>query len=190
MMNLENVFNESVQNNDCFFQALDLVRLNAKGKIWLIGGFLYRSLASKLYDLPSPDCDLDFIVEEPAIIYLSNGWVGTVNKYGNPKLNRENVSVDYVPLNTVQSIIKRDLSPTIENYLTGTPLTIQSIAYDVKERRIIGEQGIKSLLDRVVAINNVEQALIYSQRKNKSIDLILKEKADSLKFTVRDKLEV
>jgi len=32
-----------------FLEILELVKQNSKGKIWLMGGFLYRNLVSALY---------------------------------------------------------------------------------------------------------------------------------------------
>jgi hypothetical protein len=72
--------------------------------------------------------------------------------------------------------------PTIENFIKHTPLTIQSIAYDIYEDKIIGEKGIQALLMKEVDINHTPQAEFYAQRKNKSLEQIILEKIKELNF--------
>ena len=91
--------------------------------------------------------------------------------------------MDFVPLNNVNSIIRRGLPATVENYLTGVPLNIQSIAFDINNNRIFGDIGIRALLDKTIAVNNLEEAKIVSDHKKKPIDQIIKEKAETLNFT-------
>lgn len=93
------------------------------------------------------------------------------------------MQVDYIPLRSIYSISLRQIEPTIEHYLTGVPLTIQSIAYDVDENRIIGEIGIDALQRRLVKVNDLSFAKYYSKKKNKPLQEIIREKADALGFT-------
>ena len=158
---------------------------NSRGNSWLIGGFVYRNIASSLYGTERAKADLDFIIERsPDNILLAKFWGEKINKYGNPKLFRnDGLEIDFVPLENVSSILRRRLKPSIENFLTGTPLTIQSIVYNVKNNKIRGNIGIKALLDKTVSVNDSEQLKIYSKRKGKSTVEIIQEKALSLNFT-------
>ena len=135
-------FLDYAKNNSEFNESLALVKQNSTGNIWLIGGFVYRNISSVLYGTPVPEIDLDFIVETPLDLQLPRGWELRVNRYNNPKWVNGSRQIDFVPINTVHSIVRRGIEPTIQNYLTGTPLTVQSIAYDVNNREIIGDIGI------------------------------------------------
>ncbi|HLD00587.1 MAG TPA: hypothetical protein VJC39_02480 [Candidatus Nanoarchaeia archaeon] len=47
-----------------FLDRLSFVRKYASGNIWLVGGYLYRSIIQELYGIPIKEgIDLDFIVE-------------------------------------------------------------------------------------------------------------------------------
>lgn len=48
-----------------FKESLEIVKSNSEGDVWLIGGFVCRSIIQGLYGVPmSDDVDLDFIVEK------------------------------------------------------------------------------------------------------------------------------
>ena len=165
-------------------EALAVIRKNSFGAVWLIGGFVYRSIASMLYGVDRPGVDLDFIIEKPIKNPSSpEGWKAAVNRYGNPKFVKEDgLSIDFVPLENISSIVRRQLPATIENFLTGTPLNIQSIAYDVSNHKVIGEIGTEALKSKTVAVNDFDQAAIYAEKKQKSINDIIQEKAEALGF--------
>lgn len=178
------LFLTSIKNNIEFQEIMDIIQDNSCGDFWLIGGFVYRSIANKLYGIKKPMVDLDFIVEKPIEkIVFPDSWSRTVNRYGNLKfIKNDGMEIDFVPLENVHSIIRRGLSASIENFLTGTPLNIQSIAYDVKNKIIKGDIGTKAIAEQIVAVNDLEQAKIYSARKGKLINNIIQEKASSLGF--------
>src|SRR3990167_4093868 len=158
-MNITQSFLSGVKNCQEFIEALEIVKRNSSGKIWLIGGFVYRTITSQLYGLPKPEVDLDFVVENSVLEFdLPDGWIVNINRYGNPKLVNGKKKIDYVPLRNIHSIIQRKIEPTIENFLTGVPLTVQSVVYDVNENRVIGEIGINALQRKVVEANNVSFA--------------------------------
>lgn len=183
-MNITQIFLSGIKNCEEFKEAIDIVKKNSSGKIWLIGGFVYRTIAGQLYGLPKPRVDLDFVIENPVPDFdLPNGWKVGINRFGNPKLVNRKKQIDYVPLKNIYSIRQRQIKPTIKNYLTGVPLTIQSIAFDVRENRIIGEIGIDALRRRVVGINDLFFAKYAAQKKNKSLRVMIQEKADDLGFT-------
>jgi hypothetical protein len=178
------IFLSGAQGCKEFTEALDIVRKNSTGKIWLIGGFVYRTIANQLYGAPKPDVDLDFIVEIPVQEFnMPVDWKIYRNSFGNPKLVNGKKQIDYVPLRNVYSILQRNIEPTIENFLTGAPLTIQSIVYDVNANNVIGNIGINALQKRIVEINNLFFAEYAAQRKNKSLRAMIQEKADRLGFT-------
>lgn len=183
-MNFTQVFLSGIEDCEEFSEALDIVKGNSSGKIWLIGGFVYRKIASQLYELPKPKVDLDFIVEYPVSDFnLPSGWRVKTNRFDNPKLVRGKKQIDYVPLENIYAIVERQVQPTIENFLKLVPLTIQSIAYNVNENKVIGEIGINALQRRVVEVNDLVFAGYAADKKNKSLQDMIQEKADELGFT-------
>lgn len=176
----------NIEGDADFIEAVDIVTQNTGGGgIWLIGGFVYRSIASSLYQLPKPRADLDLIVENPLEkLELPGSWTLSKNSYGNPKFIKKSsgVEIDFIPITAIHSIIRRGLQPTIENFLSGTPLNVQSICYDVKNKKVIGETGIKAIMGKTVRINDIVKAAVYSEKKGKSINQIIKEKASALGF--------
>lgn len=183
-MDITKAFLSGVKDCEEFPEALEIVKRNSSGRIWLIGGFVYRTIASQLYGLLKPEVDLDFVVEYPVSdFYLPDGWRVDKNRYGNPKLINGKKQIDYIPLRNTYPILKRQIEPTIENFLIGVPLTVQSVAYDVNENKVIGEIGIDALQRRVVEANDLLCAEYAAKKKNKSLQAMIQEKADGLGFT-------
>lgn len=183
MQNLSEIYTVFMSSDKNFMTASSIVLENSLDRIWLIGGAVYRNLAHILHGTDIPEADFDFIIEKPKEkIILPKGWVQGRNHYGNAKFLGSGFSIDFVPLENISSILRRKLAPTIENYLTGTPLTVQSIAYDIKEFMLIGNVGIKAIMEKSAEINNKEQAQIYASKKGISIEEMIKIKSESLGF--------
>ncbi len=181
---VEAEFKKRLMANQNFRDALIVACIQSCGKIWLTGGSVFRLLANIMYRTPMPaDTDFDFIVtmlEEK--VCVPPGWRIEENHYKNPKLIRDALSVDLIPIEKVHSIVRRGVAPTIENYLTGTPLNIQSIAYDCMRREIIGEIGIGAIRRKTVAFNDPIQAEIQAARKNMTAVALLEKYAHELGF--------
>lgn len=138
-----------------YTEAFQIVRRNSIGKIWLIGGFVFRSLAQTLYGAAPPKKDVDFLVEslrDP--LKLPREWSVEENLYGNPKLRKGDLAVDVVPLTNILLFRERNRKPSIMSYLAIVPLTVQSIAYDTAAEALIGEVGMASILNRTVGVHN------------------------------------
>ena len=99
------------------------------------------------------------------------------------KFTKEEQEIDVIPLNTVVSIAQRRLEASIENYLSGVPLTIQAIAYDIETGQLLGDVGIQAITNRTLGINNRENAIVAAQKKEKFLEEFIQEKAQSLGFT-------
>jgi hypothetical protein len=166
-----------------FKEAVEIIKKNTEGKAWLIGGFVFRAIVEDVYNIPiSKDVDFDFIVEIPKDISLPHGWRIDKNSYGNPKFIGPSYEIDYVPLNNIHSIIRRGLEPTIDNFFSGAPLNIQSIAYDVMDNKVVGNIGIKAIKDKTISINNMEQALHRAQIKGVKLRDLITDVANQLDF--------
>jgi len=166
-----------------FKEAVEIIKNNSEGRAWLIGGFVCRSIIQELYGVPmSEDVDLDFIVEKAVPINVPDGWKIEQNSYGNPKLIGPTYEIDYIPLSNLHSIIRRNLEPTIENFLTGTPLNVQSIAFDITNNKVVGDIGIKSIKERVIAINDLEQAKHRAEKKGVNPNDLVTDIAEQFNF--------
>jgi hypothetical protein len=153
------------------------------GAIYLMGGMVYRSIIADMYGVKRPDVDFDFLVERiPSTISLP-GWTVVKNRYGHPKLSNCGVYVDIAPFCTMSSIVRRKVPPTVEQYLAGTPLTLQSLLYSFDDDRVIGETGKESILQKTVAVNDKEEAAFSAAKKGLSLHDFIKQKAESTGFT-------
>ncbi|MBI2103161.1 hypothetical protein HYT55_04935 [Candidatus Woesearchaeota archaeon] len=183
-MDFTHIFHAGIQNSEEFREALDIAQKNSYGYLWLVGGFLYRTVATELYGITKPVVDVDFVAEVIAEdFFIPEGWKKVKTTLGSPRFRSGLKQVDLIPLSGVHSIIHRNLQPTIENYLTGVPLTVQSLAYDIHEEKVIGERGIDALQQQVVEVNYLEGAQFEAQRKGLTLEALVKEKAFSLGFT-------
>lgn len=191
-MNYSEIFKKCIRNDKRFEEALKLAKQNTKGGLWLVGGYIFRNLAHEIYGTPKPtECDFDFTADELTEINLLPGWQVKQNAFGSPKFYKKSLTVDLWPLWDTYSIVSRKLEPTIENYLTGTSFTIQSIAYDLSKNEVIGEIGIKALEDKTIDILNLETIKIYAEKRGVKPDKHVKEKLagwKSLNFENRCKI--
>jgi hypothetical protein len=182
-MDLSKLFSEEMSKCSQYREALEIVQNNSSGNVWLIGGMVYRVLASCLYNLPKPEVDLDFVVENAnRKISLPEGWERRINGFGNPKFVRGNTQIDFVPLRNIYSIIARGLNPSIDSFLSGNPLTIQAIAYDTTKKHLIGERGLDAIKRKVIEVNDLGFANYAAKQKGKTLQKYVQEKADELHF--------
>lgn len=177
-------FVNEIESDTDFVEACGLVGRNSKGRVWLVGGGVYRTLSSILWQTPKKEIDMDFIVEEISSSFvLPPEWEARTNNYGNPRFvnQQREREIDVVPIRDVIFIQQNKLDPTIENYVRSVSLTIQSIAYDILRRQIIGQVGIEALLTKTVGVhrNGPEH-----KRKGMSIEQYQKYIADSIDFQI------
>ncbi len=151
---------------------------------WLVGGYVFRHLASALYGAVRPPADLDFVVKKPTRhLELPHGWKVLKNSYGNPKFVKGELIIDYVPIEKIWSFERLGTKVTFENFLRQVPFTVQSIAYSVHENKIVGAVGIKAIQDRHVTILDSEEAEIRAQKRGKSVPELIQQLAGELGFT-------
>lgn len=178
------IMSQIVGKSEEIGKALDVVRRNSRGNIWLIGGSVYWELSNNLYgDIPEGKKDYDFLVENTRPeIEVPEGWDITRNGFGNPRFNLDGLAVDFVPLKSLYSTAVRGIEPNVHNYLTGVPLTVQFIAYNVENKQILGDVGVKAIQERTVGVYNYDFAKYLSNKRGTSIEEMVKRKADSLNF--------
>ena len=179
--NLNKLF-QNCLNDSAFQEVLSLVKTNSKGKIWIIGGFIYRNIVAQINNTAPYNYDMDFIVEKKnKTLKKVAGWRIENNSYNNPNYVTDSHKMSFTDMKKAVRISGM-AKPTIDNFILDTPLNIQSIAYDLKNNKLIGEKGIRALADRIIAVNHLEQAGFYAQRKNKTLNELINEKAHELGF--------
>ncbi len=180
---MESALIRELKNNKEYLEVLEIVKSNSQGKIWLIGGIVSRSIIKLIYGRLQLKHDLDFLVEKlNKKLVIPSSWKLAKNRFSNPKLIKGGTEVDIVPLKTAEHILRNKLTPSIKNFLVGTPLDIQSLAFDIEKEKLIGSLGIKALQRKEVRINNSKPFLAKAKRKKISPEELLQQTAKSVGF--------
>lgn len=169
--------------NPAFKKALQLVKKSSTGRIWVTGGFVYRNIIAQLYQATQPyTYDIDFVVEhrnptlEPA-----PGWKIATNSFGNKNYvsNQHKTSItSFDMVHRVSGNIVRN----IDDYLSETPLNIQSLAYDLQTGELLGPIGLKAITQKAIRIHNYPQAMFYTQKRSITPEEYARQKASELHF--------
>jgi len=182
-MDLSKSFTKVIEKDKNYWIAYDLVRKNSKGKIWLIGGALTRTLNFLVHGFKAEGCDYDFIVEHDFTEFdLPEGWRVGKNTYGGMRFTKGEISIDYLQLNAIAQNIRRKLPGTIENFLSGNPFTIQAMTYDTETKEIVGPIGLAALEAKKFEVNDIEQATIVAKNRGMSVNELILKKAKSMGF--------
>lgn len=62
---LADSFVNLIERDVQYLETLALVRANAEGRVWLVGGAVFRRIASTITGLRPWQSDYDFIIERP-----------------------------------------------------------------------------------------------------------------------------
>lgn len=180
---LIDIIKNSILPDKDFQEALDIVRENSSGKIWLIGGFLYKNLAHSLYGSKKSTKDFDLIIENANTeLVLPENWVEKENHFGSPKLINGEKQIDFIPLSNLYYIQTKNLVPCINNFLEGGGLNIHCLSYDIFGKEILGDIGIKSLEQKIISVYNLEMLEYGAKIYEKTPNEIIKTKAEELGF--------
>lgn len=178
---LSKIFSECLKY-PAFQEILNLVKINSEGKIWVIGGFVYRNIAAKLNGCAPYDHDIDFIVEKKnETLKEVDGWHIENNDYNNPNYVNNRHRTSFTELGKVHRTSGNKVR-SINDYVLETPFNVQSIAYDLETGNLIGEKGVRGLIDKTVKINCFGEAKYYAKIKNKPLNQIIQERAQELGF--------
>ncbi len=169
-----------------FQEALDIAKENSSGKIWLIGGFLYKNLAYSLYGSKKSTKDFDLIVENTNDkIILPENWIKRENNFFSPKFINGEKQIDFIPLSNIYYIKTKGLVPCINNFLKGGGLNIHCLAYDILNKEIFGDVGIKALEQKIISAYNLEMLQYGARKYGKTPNEMIKTKAEELGFNAQ-----
>lgn len=195
------IFEDFLKSYPEFSEISEIVRRNSRAmgrrgqaKIWIIGGFVYRPIIKALYGpIKEPSqTDIDFLISRgPASeeLYIPKGWTPSITGAGYFYLEKGNVRVDLNYLYSFHSIGSvaraKGSVPKFKHFFKATPMDIQSIAYDLtnKDFGVIGKLGIAAMRNRVVRINNLEEAQFESQKRETKLEDYVREKAEEFGFS-------
>lgn len=179
------LFRDAIKDDNVYYESLSIARMNTQGKIWVVGGFVYRTLAARLYGTPLAIKDMDFLAERLAdSMVVPVGWTRSASTFGSPKFFRGGLFVDILPFDEIRIPMQMPGPPTIEEYLACVTLTVQAIAYDICEQRVIGDIGMQALRTKTVAYNMPKVNKEYFAKKGYTRESYIREKADGLGFRV------
>ena len=183
------LFRDYLESSPEFEEAFNIAKKNSTGKIWAIGSFVYKNIIKEIYReklQKLSEIDIDFLVEgkPEGRMYIPRGWELRMTSYLNPYFlqKEKKIMVDLNFLSNIHSILTRNLEPILKHFLTGTPLTIQSLAYDCDKEVIFGNIGKSSIEQKRVEINNLNEAGFEAKKRGITLGELVKEKADELRF--------
>jgi len=177
-------FMEDAYADEKFREALGIVGANSRGMIWLIGGFLYKTLIKKMYGTDIPSKDFDFIIERArGKLDLPERWKSRKNRFGNPELSSDDNRVDFIPLDNLLYLRRKRMKPSISNYLASVNFSVFALAFNLREEKIIDGGGVSALEKKVVRVHNLEAAKMSAEIYNTPINEMLRLRAEELRFT-------
>ncbi len=192
-MDLTKFFEQSFEKNENFLDAISIVRQNSDGgKTWVVGGLVFRNIVGALDPTNQENIfDFDFIIEKEinkGKLIVPKGWGLIETHFGDPRLVKGNMQIDIWSLNKAidpgdkGAIENMTTNEKLESYFRRVPLTIQAIAYDVENKKIIGEKGIKAIKDKLIEVNKPEECLSFCKARKISVRNFISKKAKDLNF--------
>ena len=164
-MEYKDIFLEETKNKREFNESSEILKKNFPNGAYLTGSYLYGNIVSKLYGKKQPTVELDYLVkEEINNLDLPENWTKLKDKEGKTKLIGPKYNIHIMPINFYS--IRPDIFNILEDYLSRTPLSIQSMVYDINNEELVGENGIYSL-DYRVLIPNMDFDLVRKIAKEK-----------------------
>jgi len=165
-------------------KALKIVKTNSKGKIWLIGGYLYKNLIRRIYKKGEKPKDFDFIVKKiNTKVILPKRWKIERTYFGDYRFTKNKEQIDVIPMDNFDKRILNGKKPSIPIFLESNMLNIQFFAYDINKEKLIGKHGIKAINDKVVRVYNLKFAKMFSKFKKWTLEEYLRKKAKEVNFT-------
>lgn len=183
---------EALRRRPNYHEALGIAqRFLVQGKIWLIGGQVYRTAAAMLYGRSMVNhYDFDFLLEQSSDNHNLQipGWQRLRTGLGGIRLQRDTQQIDIVDL--ARAVHPADVSQVphmsaqgkLESYLRYVPLTVQSIVYDTQTEKVHGQVGMQALFARSVAVLNLSNCQSHCHRHGFSPQEYIQQKAQTLGF--------
>jgi hypothetical protein len=138
-----------------------------------------------LYHQGDPLTDFDFVVRErvdPLYTYTPDGFGFSRSRVGCPRWQKGELTIDIVKECDLHTCHRLGIESNVRNYLQYTPLTIQSMVYDLQQKALEGDVGIHALLKKTVAVYDLGEAEFHAEKHGWTVEQYVQDKADSLGF--------
>ena len=182
---LERTLQNSIKNPPVSI-GLDAIRQAYSDKIWVVGGYINTMAASLIDNKKRVPKDVDLLLKYKVDfdkIPTPQNWYRTSSGAGALKFKKGDDMIDIWSLADIPRFLERNMKMTLRNYLNTVPLTIQSIAYDIDNKKIYGDIGMCSIKLQSVGVNDMVTLEAHAIRKGISISDYIGNKANSLGFT-------
>jgi hypothetical protein len=176
----------------------DVAKSNARGKIWLTGGKVYRTLAEILFNVPvhANTCDHDFVTAASTWFkHTPSQWMVKINgdygsDYHDPwtMLTSDHVwrfsrsSRHVFDLMTFKRVTQVGFPATLDGYFQSVPLDVQAVALDLEERQLLGP-GLRAICRKTIGVNNAVEVKSAAKKASISPQQFLEARSLSLGFT-------
>lgn len=161
-------------------EIIELISKICDGNIYLVGGYLYKTIISDYYNIEFPKCDIDFLIDGTIncdkLLQVFHSW--QFNKHGGIKVCHNGRVIDIFELKNYILIKQKNLKPSIQNYLKEVPFSVQSIAFDIKNGILLESGAFADIKNKIITINNQENFNLDKRLQHKAMT-----KAKELGFT-------
>lgn len=197
---VETLINKITRCEGPWEEVYDIAKSNSKGRVWLVGGKVYRTLAEILHGVSvgAASCDYDFITTYTTWFnHIPGKWYVTFNtEYGESLFNPytsekcENAwryfkeGRQVLDLMTFKRATQAGHPANLDGYFKSVPLNVQAVALDIDGRQLLGP-GVEAICRKIVSVNNREQAEGAANRAAISIDQFVEARARSLGFSAK-----
>ncbi|MBU2615802.1 MAG: hypothetical protein KKC19_01740 [Nanoarchaeota archaeon] len=180
------IFREAFMEDPWYDKVLEIGRRNVDGGLYLIGGYVHRSIIKKLYgtDFPEGIVDFDFASEMLSRTpYAPRGWKHRRTSFGNPCLETEGCKVDLNGLNNFKDVG----SPTIHELIRIAPMDVQMLAWNCEEEELVCDphyKAIQAIDSKKLRVNRLDRlkTIALHREDESTARSILEERAKSLGF--------
>jgi len=180
------IFREAFIEDPWHDKVLEIGRKNVDGSLYLIGGYVHRSIIKKLYGTEFPEgvVDFDFASETLSRTpYTPRGWKHRRTSFGNPCLETEDCKVDLNSLNNFKDVE----SPTISELIRIAPMDVQMLIWDCEKEELVCDphyKAIQAIDSKKLRVNRLDRlnAIALHRGDGSTARSILEERAKSLGF--------
>ena len=190
---------KKISSHEHYDEVMKVVRKNAYGKIFLVGGKVYRTAIEVMhnYYCQSESSDWDFLVlGDIKTIHIPQDWQTTSGYYEKKNSVRiirrgkktqlkrgpyryfgrlPDIKIDLISIKDIMKTAGESQRGNVKDYFRIVPLDIQALALDVEKKSLLGSKAVSAIKSRKVSVNNSIGALPglniseYIQNKASSI---------------------
>ena len=182
---LGSMLEKHLERSPQYKNVFEVIKRNSLRPRWLIGGAVYRPLVQMLYRHGELTSDYDFIVRQridPLYYYTPTAYELKYSRVGSPRWQKGDLTIDIVQECDLHTCHRLGIEPCVRNFIDHTPLTIQSMVYDLEHKVLEGDVGIQALQNKTVAVLDRGEAEYHAGLHGWTVEEYVQDKARSLGF--------